>query len=82
MLSMLLGGYEGPVDECSQVSLRRPILDRDVDAARKVMERGLERARVEERPLVVHRRISKFALLKQEASGGISHRLDLQIYSL
>ncbi|MCS4539337.1 MAG: transposase, partial [Thaumarchaeota archaeon] len=46
------------------------ILDRDVNAARNILERGLEWARVEERPLLVQRRrISKFAPVKQEASG-------------
>lgn len=46
-------------------------LDRDVNAARNILESGLERARVEEQPLLVQRRISKFAPVKQEASGFI-----------
>ncbi len=46
-------------------------MDRDVNAARNILERGLERARVEEQPLLVQRRISKFAPVKQEASGFI-----------
>ena len=46
-------------------------LDRDVNAARNILQRGLERAPVEEKPLLVRRRISKFAPVKQEASGFI-----------
>ncbi len=47
------------------------VLDRDVNAAKVVLQRGLERARAEEQPLVVApiRRISKFAPVKQEAHG-------------
>jgi transposase len=43
------------------------VVDRDVNAARNILELGMERARVEEQPLLVRRRISKFAPRKQEA---------------
>ncbi len=47
------------------------VLDRDVNAANIVLQRGLERAHAEEQPLLMTptRRISKFAPLKQEARG-------------
>jgi transposase len=47
------------------------VLDRDVNAAKNVLKRGLEQARAEAQPLLVlpRRRISKFAPLKQEAYG-------------
>ena len=57
------------VHRCPRCGL---ILDRDVNAARNVLKRGLERALVEEQPLLVQRRvISRFAPVKQEASGFI-----------
>jgi putative transposase len=53
---------------CSKCGL---VLDRDVNAAKNVLQRGLEQARAEAQPLLVipRRRISKFAPLKQEAHG-------------
>ncbi len=54
------------VHECPDCGL---VVDRDVNAARNILERGLEQAPVEERPLLVQRRrISKFAPMKQEAN--------------
>ena len=54
------------VHECPNCGL---VIDRDVNAARSILKRGLERAPVEERPLLVQRRrISKFAPMKQEAN--------------
>jgi putative transposase len=44
------------------------VMDRDENAARNILSRGLERASVEEQPLLV-KRISKFAPVKQEAHG-------------
>ncbi len=52
------------VHDCQKCGL---VMDRDVNAARNILNLGLERARVEEQPLLVHRRISKFAPVKQEA---------------
>jgi putative transposase len=43
------------------------VMDRDLNAAVNILERGLEQARAEERPLLVSQRISKFASRKQEA---------------
>ncbi len=43
------------------------VMDRDLNAAVNILERGLEQARAEERPLLVRQRISKFASRKQEA---------------
>ncbi|MDV3278283.1 MAG: transposase [Nitrososphaerales archaeon] len=46
------------------------VVDRDENAARNILKRGLERAPAEERPLLVQRtRISKFSPVKQEANG-------------
>ncbi len=44
-------------------------MDRDVNAAKNILNLGLEQARVEEQHLLVHRRISKFAPVKQEVNG-------------
>ncbi len=53
------------VHDCSNCGL---IMDRDVNAARNILKAGLERALVEEQPLLIQRRrISKFAPVKQEA---------------
>ena len=46
------------VHDCPRCGL---VMDRDVNAARNILERGLEQARVEAKPLLVQRRrISKF----------------------
>ncbi len=47
------------------------VLDRDVNAAKNVLHRGLEHAHAEVKPQLVvpHRTISKFAPMKQEAPG-------------
>ncbi|MDV3243815.1 MAG: transposase [Nitrososphaerales archaeon] len=42
------------------------VMDRDVNAARNILKLGLERARAEEQPLLIRRRISKFAPVRQE----------------
>ncbi|MBI3022150.1 MAG: transposase [Thaumarchaeota archaeon] len=56
------------VHRCPECGL---VLDRDVNAAKVILQRGLEQAHAEEQPLLVapHRRISKFAPVKQEARG-------------
>ncbi|MBI3022177.1 MAG: IS200/IS605 family element transposase accessory protein TnpB [Thaumarchaeota archaeon] len=60
-------GLEERTHSCPNCSL---VLDRDVNAARNILKLGLERARMEEQPLLVQRRrISKFAPVKQEAYG-------------
>ena len=83
---VILVNPRGTSQECSRCHLVVPkdlsirihrchrcglVLDRDVNAARNVLHRGLEQARAEVLPLLVvrHRRISKFASLKQEAHG-------------
>lgn len=50
------------------------ILERDANAAMNVLQRGLVQARAEAQPLPVvpHRRISRFAPLKQEAYGSLA----------
>ncbi len=53
------------VHECQSCGL---VLDRDVNSARNILTVGLERAHVEGHPLLVQRRISKFAPRKQEAN--------------
>ncbi len=53
------------VHHCANCGL---VMDRDGNAARNILKAGLERACVEEQPLLVQRRrISKFAPVKQEA---------------
>ncbi len=60
-------GLSERTHSCPNCSL---VLDRDVNAARNILKLGLERAPVEEQPLLVQRRrISKFAPMKQEAYG-------------
>ncbi len=50
--------------ECAACGL---VLERDVNAARNILQAGLERARVEKQPLLIQRRrVSKFASVKQE----------------
>ncbi len=82
---VILVNPSGSSQECSQCDVVVPktldvrvhrcgcglVLDRAVNAAKVVLQRGLERARAEEQPLVVApiRRISKFAPVKQEAHG-------------
>jgi len=54
--------------ECHSCGL---VIDRDLNAARNILNLGLEQARAEKRPLLVRQRISKFASRKQEAPGFI-----------
>ncbi len=54
--------------ECDICSL---VMDRDLNAAVNILNRGLEQARAEKQPILVHQRISKFASRKQEAHGFI-----------
>lgn len=80
---VILVDPRGTSQECSQCHVVVPkdlstrvhrcgcglVLDRDVNAANIALQRGLERARAEEQPLLVRRRISKSAPVKQEARG-------------
>jgi len=55
---MVPKGLSERVHDCARCGL---VVDRDVNAARNILERGLEQARVEAEPLLVQRsRISKF----------------------
>jgi putative transposase len=73
---MVLKELDERTHSCPSCNL---VLDRDVNAARNILEAGLELARAEEQPLLVQRRrISKFVPVKQEAdefSRGSSHLL-------
>jgi putative transposase len=50
--------------ECDSCRL---VMDRDLNAARNILNLGLEQARAEKQPILVRQRISKFASRRQEA---------------